>query len=110
MKQYFVISATSLLLLSSCGNSNKNREASLNDKKTELVKLREDKEKLDAKIKNLETEVGKLDTSAAAVQKAKLVSMRTLQPTVFSHFIELQGRIDAENISYIAPSGAPGLV
>ncbi|MEX5433746.1 biotin/lipoyl-binding protein, partial [Klebsiella michiganensis] len=28
----------------------------------------------------------------------------------FSHYIELQGRIDAENISYVTPRGGPGQI
>ena len=52
----------------------------------------------------------KLDTSAAAAQKTKLVAVQTLAATDFAHYIELQGRVDAENVSFITPRGGPGQV
>jgi RecA/RadA recombinase len=38
------------------------------------------------------------------------IHMQELQPAVFDHFIDLQGRIDAENISYISPRTGPAQV
>ena len=110
MKQYFVISAVALLLLSSCGESKKEGNAALNDKKAALEKLKGEKDKIDSKITSLQTEIGKLDTSAAAAQKTKLVAIQTLALTDFTHYIELQGRVDAENVSNITPRGQPGQV
>ena len=110
IKQYVIIGAAALVLLSSCGDSKKEGNANLNDKKIALEKLKTEKDKLDGKIASLETEIGKLDTSAGAPQKAKLVSVQTLASTNFTHYIELQGHIDAENISYITPRGGPGQV
>jgi membrane fusion protein (multidrug efflux system) len=72
--------------------------------------LKGDKDKIDNKITSLETEISKLDTSAAAAQKTKLVAIQTLTATDFVHYIELQGRVDAENVSYITPRGGPGQV
>jgi membrane fusion protein (multidrug efflux system) len=99
-----------LLFAVSCGNGKKSNDSAITDKKVELEKLKTDRTKLDDKIKALEDDLGKLDTSTANAQKAKLVDIQALQPSGFNHYIELQGRIDAENISYIAPRGAPGLV
>ena len=110
MKQYVVIGAAALVLLSSCGDSKKEGNANLNDKKIALEKLKAEKDKLDGKITSLETEIGKLDTSAPAAQKTKLVSVQTLATADFMHYIELQGHIDAENVSYITPRGGPGQV
>jgi membrane fusion protein (multidrug efflux system) len=110
MKQYFIVGTTALILLSSCGASHEDKNAVLNDKKTELEKLKTDKEKIDGQIKDLQIDIDKLDTTASTAQKAKLVSVQTLQVRDFNHFIQLQGHIDALNISYIAPRGNPGLV
>jgi len=105
MKKYLLISATALVFLSSCGDSKKEGNAALNDKKAALEKLKGEKDKIDGNITSLETEIAKLDTSAGAQQKAKLVAVQTLADTSFNHYIELQGHVDAENISYITPRG-----
>ena len=110
MKQYIIISAAALVLLSACGNSKKEGNADLTDKKAALEKLKSDKDKIDGKISSLETDIAKIDTSAAAQQKTKLVAIQTLTTTDFAHYIELQGRVDAENVSYITPRGGPGQV
>ena len=89
MKQYLMIGAVALVFLSSCGSSNKDSNAGLNDKKAELAKLKTEKDKLDSKITSLETEIGKLDTSAAVAQKTKLVAIQKLAPMDFVHYIEL---------------------
>ncbi len=109
MKQYLIISAAAVLL-SGCGNSKKDGHANLNDKKVTLEKLKTEKDKLDRKITSLEKDIAKLDTSAANAQKTKLVAVQTLATADFAHYIELQGRVDAENVSYITPRGAPGQV
>jgi membrane fusion protein (multidrug efflux system) len=104
MKQYLVIGTTAaLLFLSSCGAGNKDNAAILKDKKDQLEKLKADE-------KTLQDEISKLDTSSANAQKAKLVTVETIQGGNFNHYIKLQGRIDAQNISYIAPRGNPGVV
>jgi len=110
MKQYLIVSAAALVFLSSCGDSKKEGNAALNDKKVALEKLKGEKEKVDGEIATLEKEIAKLDTSAAAQQKTKLVAIQTLATTEFAHYIELQGRVDAENVSYITPRGGPGQV
>lgn len=109
MKQYLVISTTALLLLSSCGNSNKDANATLNDKKTALEKLKGDKNKTDAEIHKLEQELAKIDT-AAGNTKAKLVSVNPVATRNFEHTVDLQGKIDADNISFVTPRLGPGQV
>lgn len=110
MKQYFITAVAGLLLLSSCGDSKKDGNVELTDKKVALEKLKTDKDKIDSKITSLEKDIAKLDTSAANAPKVKLVAVQTLTNTDFSHYIELQGRVDAENISYISPRGQGGQV
>ena len=110
MKQYLVLSSAAIMLLSSCGSSNTNNGIALGEKRATLEKLKTEKAKLDEQIKTVEGEINLLDPANANPQKAKLVSVQTLQLANFDHFIELQGKIDAENTSIITPRGAPGQV
>jgi membrane fusion protein (multidrug efflux system) len=104
MKHYLLIGSTAaLFLLSSCGAAHKDNAEILTEKKAQLEKLKEDE-------KTLQDEISKLDTSNADAQKAKLVTVQTIQASDFNHYIKLQGQIDAQNISYIAPHGNPGVV
>lgn len=110
MKQYLIISTVAVMLLTSCGESKKGNDATLNDNKATLEKLKGDKDKIDARISSLEKAIAKSDTSAGATQKAKLVTVQTLATSDFIHYIELQGHVDAENVSYVTPRGGPGQV
>jgi membrane fusion protein, multidrug efflux system len=98
------------LTIASCGGSKKEGDAALNDKKAQLEKLKGEKSKSDAKIRKLEEELAKLDTSAAKSVKVKLVSTSPVTTQTFEHYIDLQGRVDADNISYISPRGMAGQV
>ena len=98
-----------ILVFSSCGSGSKDEKGSLGDKKAQLEKLKAEKEKLDGQIKTLEGEIAKLDTSAA-LNKGKLVVATTVDEKAFDHYIDLQGHIDADNVSYITPRGTPGQV
>jgi len=110
MKQYLVLSALAIQLLSSCGSNSKESSLALGEKKAALEKLKSQKTTLEEQIKKVEGEIDLLDSTNGGAQKPKLVSVQTLQLTNFDHFIELQGKIDAENISIITPRGAPGQV
>ena len=103
------LSLAFLLVLVSCGGSKKDKNAILTDKKVALEKLKEDNDKLDEKIKKLQEEISLLDGGASA-QKPKLVEVMDLKSADFNHFIDLQGTVDAENISYAAPRNGGGLI
>ena len=95
----------------SCGNTGKKeKEGSLNDKKVQLEKLKKQKTDLETNITTLEKEIAKTDTSSGIEQKPKLVALTTLDKDVFKHYVDLQGEVDAKNISYITPSGQPGQI
>ena len=102
----------SLLLLvffiASCGNAKKDDEGALNDKKAKLQELKNEQRELTTEITQLEKEIGKLDTSSTAATKPKLVALETLGTAGFTHFVDLQGKIDATNISYVAPPNGQG--
>lgn len=99
------------IIVASCGEGKKDKNASLNDKKVQLEQLKKQQEGINAQVAKLQAEIDKMDTSAAAQKNIKLVSITAIQPQVFSHYIDLQGRVEAKNISYVAPPGGqPGVV
>ncbi len=95
----------------SCGNTGKKeKEGALNDKKAELQKLKGDKTRLDEQIDNLEKDISQLDTNSSLTEKPKLVGLTTVKMQDFKHYLELQGKVDAQNISYVAPRGQGGQI
>ena len=82
----------------------------LSKKKAELEKLKSEQVKTADKIKTLEEEIVKLDTSNVKKDIAKLVAVQPVVTQDFFHYIDLQGRVDADNISYISPRLGPGQV
>jgi RND family efflux transporter MFP subunit len=92
------------ILLSSCGSKNP-----LEAKKAELDKLKTEQTKTADKIKNLEAEIAKLDTTKKE-DVAKLIGVTPVVTADFKHYIEIQGRVDADNISYVAPRLGGGQV
>lgn len=100
-----------MALASSCGDTGaKVKDSSLTDKKAELQKLKTDRDKLDGQINALQTDISKLDTSAGVQEKTKLVAVATIAKVDFKHYLDLQGQVDAKNISYITPTGQPGQI
>lgn len=98
------------LLLAACGSSSIQKDDSLADKKARLDSLKTQQEKLNKQISDLQDQIAKIDTSAANKEKAKLVALTSLAPTSFTHYIDLQGNVDAINYSNIAPQGNGGVV
>lgn len=103
-----MLSASLVLLMASCGSSAKDEKGTLGDKKAELEKLKKQQKDVNDKIVKLEDEISKLDSSAAI--KAKLVALSTVGTDTFTHFIDLQGKVEAQNVAYAAPRGQGGLV
>ena len=94
-------------VLSACGNSTKDEKGELNDKKAELEKLKGEQSKINQQIAKLEGDIVKLDPNASA-GVAKLVAISPVQTSAFEHFIEIQGTVEATNISYVAPPNGQG--
>jgi membrane fusion protein, multidrug efflux system len=97
-----------VLLIAACGSSTKDKKGEAGDLKVKLEKLKKEKNGLDAQIRQVEEQLAKADPSSAQAQK--LVSVDTITIHDFTHFIELQGKIDADNVAYVAPAGQGGIV
>lgn len=104
------IAVSLMLMMISCGNSAKDGSAAINDKKAALEKLKNSKAKTDEEIQQLQAELEKLDSNTANAVKIKLVGASAVTTQDFKHYIDLQGHVDAENISYISPRGMGGQV
>jgi len=94
---------------SACGTGAKEKKGETGDMKVELEKLKKQKTRLDAEIRDLEAKILKADPEAAK-RVARLVSVDTIRIKDFEHYIELQGRIDADDIAYVSPNGQGGQV
>jgi membrane fusion protein, multidrug efflux system len=106
---YVLMIASSVLLLSTCGSSRKEDNAALGDKKAKLEKIKKEKGDLDNEIKKLEAEIAKADPTAQN-GRAKLVAVSTVLQQDFTHYIELQGNVTSDNVSYISPRMGPAQV
>ena len=102
-KLNWVIATLGLFLFLSCGSKN---DKSLSAKKDQLETLKKQQSSLAIEIKKLEDEIALLDTAAGS--KGKLVATASVMVEDFIHYIDLQGKIDADQISYIAPPNGQG--
>ena len=84
--------------------------ASVNEKKVRLEKLKSQSGKTAEEIKKLQDELALTDSNTANTAKIKLVAVSPVTVQNFTHYIDLQGKVDADNISYISPRGMGGQV
>ena len=112
MKKITQIATVALMaaFIASCADSKKDGTALLDDKKAQLEKLKSERSKTDEEISKLQAELEKLDSNAVSASKIKLVATAPVSIQDFKHYIDLQGHVDAENISYISPRGMGGQV
>lgn len=96
MKKLIYIPA--LALLAACGTKPK-------DKKAELAELKKQQAELNAKVTSLEAQVG----SKADSGKTTDVSVLEIKPTDFANYVQLQGKIDAEDNVTAYPQ-SPGTI
>jgi len=76
--------------------------------KVELQKLKDQQAGLATKIQKAEESLGKIDSSSAKKEKTKLIAFQPVIPVSFTHYIELQGKIDALNIAFVTPRNGTG--
>jgi membrane fusion protein (multidrug efflux system) len=97
MKKNIVLAAI-LVMVAACGNP---------DKKAELDKLRQEYASLGEKIKSLEAELGD-SALAGGTGKQRVVAVTEIKQQAFTHYIDVQGNIDAEeNVSLSARTAGP---
>ncbi len=96
MKKLIYIPA--LAVLAACSNKPK-------DKTAELAELKKQQAELNAKVTSLEAQVG----SKADSGKTTDVSVMEIKPTNFANYVQLQGKIDAEDNVTAYPQ-SPGTI
>ncbi len=105
MKSIVTFLTLSLLVLATaCGGG----DNSIEGKQKSLAGLKKQALDLNAQIVALEKELEKAGGGAAA--KAILVATDTIQTETFTHYIELQGKVESESVSYITPRAGGGQV
>jgi membrane fusion protein, multidrug efflux system len=108
---YNLLGAVAIVLfVAACGASTGGDKKDLDKKKERLEELKKEQTSVTDEIAKLEKEIAKLDTSAARAEKPKLVVLANVQAKAFTHYIDLQGKIDAENIAMVTPRGVGGQV
>lgn len=102
MKNIFNIAFVALFLVA-CGE-----KSSLEQKKKELEKLKQEEKTVHSKIKALEAEIAKLDTSKKTDENLE-IAVAPVKSELFKTFIDIQGRVDAdENVAL--STQMPGLI
>jgi membrane fusion protein (multidrug efflux system) len=92
-----ILIASVVLFLAACANNPKSKQA-------ELLKLKKEQADLNAKISKLEAEIGEKKEDIV-----KDVSVYEVNASTFKNFVEIQGKIDAEENVQVN-SEAPGVI
>lgn len=95
------------ITLASCGAKS---DSPASEKQAKLADLKKQQASINAQIEAIEKDIAKANPAAGKEEKAKLVAITAVAAETFIHYIDLQGRVEAVNISYVAPKGAPGVV
>lgn len=106
MKKLFVIVIIAALV--SCGSKQEGNQ-DLAGKKAALENLTKQRDALNNQINALQAEINQLSGGTVA-EKMKLVEATAIATQDFSHYIELQGKVSTENVSYVTPRGMGGQV
>ncbi len=108
MKKIFFL-ALLPLMFAACGGSQGGENASLEGKKAQLAQYKSEMDALRGKIQALEAEIAEMEVASGQAAPARVVTVADVRTEVFSHFIDLQGTIEAEN-SMMVTAGMPGLI
>lgn len=92
-----------LLLAVACGS-----KETLEAKKKQLADYNTQLETLKQQIAGLEKEIALMDTSTV-IKNPKLVTIASVEPTEFKHFIDIQGTVESHENVAVQP-GMPGVV
>lgn len=99
----FLVTSTLVLFASACGGGN-----NIENQKATLAALKKESLSLNAKIAALEKEIAKAGGAESA--KAILVAVSPITAQDFTHFIELQGKVESESVSFVTPRAGGGQV
>ena len=102
MKQILAITLTLIIGLSAC-----NKDSQSGDKKAQLAELKKQQTSLNASVAKLEKELNMSDTTKKA--KSYFIQVTKASPSVFNHFIELQGSVVADD-EYFLNAKVPGTI
>lgn len=104
-----ILITASVITLAACG-AKTDDAGDVAKKKAQLEELKKQQTAIGQQITKLEADIAKLDPASAKAEKAKLVSIDTIAPNNFTHYIDLQGKVDAQNIVYVTPQNQGGQV
>lgn len=93
---------TVIVFLASCASKSEG------DQQAQLDKLKKERADLDDKIKKLEADIAASDTTKKE-EKGELVVVTEAVAQPFTHYIEVQGKIDAEENVMVTPQ-MPGVI
>lgn len=80
-----------------------------NDKKAELEKLKSQQADITKQVQQLEAEIARTNPDSTSTIKAKDVAVAELKPTKFDHYVQTQGKVDAEN-NILVSAKTPGVI
>lgn len=109
-KILFLITGGCILMITGCNGGSKDDNANLASLKKKLEAKKKEQSSLESEVRSLEEQIAKLDTSAAELQNRRLVAVSAVASQDFVHYIELQGKVDADNIVVVMPRGMPAQV
>ena len=95
----------SLLLIVAFFSAGGKKEAG--DKKTQLTELKKQQAEINGKISAIEKELNLADTTKKV--KTFFIQTTTATPSVFNHFVEMQGAVVAED-EYFLNAKVPGAI
>lgn len=102
ISKLFFLSILSLAV--ACGGGDNSIEA----KKASLESLKKQALELNAQIATLEKDLAK--SGAGATAQAVVVNISPVIAQDFNHYIEIQGKIESESVSYVTPRAGGGQV
>ena len=102
ISKVFFLSILSLAV--ACGG----KDNSIEGKKASLESLKKQALELNAQIANLEKELAK--SGAGATAQAVVVNISPVVAQDFNHYIEIQGKIESESVSFVTPRAGGGQV
>jgi len=95
---------TALTVLVACGG----KDNSIDGKKAQLEQLKKEALALNATITTLEKELEK--QGAGNAQQAVVVTIAPVVAQDFNHYIEIQGKVESESVSFVTPRAGGGQV